>query len=114
MFNNHHRARAMFDEGRRGRSIGKLQVAVATRWFAQYSSGMSVVKAEYVLKEICANYSETLEEISATKAPEVIRTIQSNAFWTELKAVMKLIEYPCNIIGKALKCFGNKAIPNWY
>lgn len=100
-FNNHHRARALFDSSRQGEeSVKKLCVAVPTRWFSQYSSGRSVLEAKYVLAKICDDHEELLKVISATKAPPVIKSIKSPTFWNKLTAVMNLIEFPVNVIGK--------------
>lgn len=104
-FNNHHRSRAILDEARNAgtRKVNKLQVAVPTRWHSQFVSGMSVLNAKFLLKEICEQRPDELKEIAPRKAEEIIETINSQAFWLELAAVMKLIEYPVNIIGEFKK-----------
>lgn len=100
LFNNHHRSRAILDEARKANKVNKLQVAVATRWYSQFGSGMSVINAKYLLIEICEQRGDELMEIAPRTAEDVIDTIKSDEFWTELAAAMKLIEFPVNIIGK--------------
>lgn len=99
-FNNHHRARALFDEGRKtDAKVNRLTVAVSTRWYSQYTSLKSVYVARHVLRSICEEKGQELNEIS-DKGPGIIVKVGSVSFWTKLAALIKLIEYPVNIIGK--------------
>lgn len=99
-FNNHHRARAIFDEMRKtDPTVLRLKVAVATRWYSQYASMKSVLDAKFIIAKICEEKADELEEIS-DKATAIIAKVVSSAFWTKLATAAKLIEYPTKIIGK--------------
>lgn len=99
-FNNHHRSRALYNTARQGHnSAKKLLVAVSTRWYSQYQSLKSVLDAKHVLKQVCEENTEELKMISTT-APTAVAIVNSSTFWTKLTSVLKLIEFPVQIIGK--------------
>lgn len=60
----------------------------------------SVTNAKYVLIKMCDEHSEELKEISQT-AGAALTIIKTPGFWSKMTNVIKLIEYPVNIIGKA-------------
>lgn len=99
-FNNHHRARALFDEARTTHNSGrKLSVAVPTRWYSHHSSLTSVLESKFIISKICEEKNEELQQISASSTA-VIRTIRSAALWIKLSNIIKYIDLPVNIIGK--------------
>lgn len=91
----------MYDEGRKTDvNAKKLLVAVPTRWHSNYNSLSSVSKARYVLLQLCNGKQDELKGISPTVAPSVIKIVQDVSFWNKLSDILKLIEFPVNIIGK--------------
>ena len=100
--NNHHHARALFDDMRKTENEGcSLSLPVPTRWYSQYNSFKSLVESKYILQKMYDSHSTRLKTIgTAETSATVSRLVRQVAFWTKITAVMKLIEMPTNVIGK--------------
>lgn len=98
---NHHIVKAKYETMRKQTNVSHtLSMAVVTRWFSRYTSMNNLSSSKYVLIQLVGEASEILKEISpkATSAA-VLNIIRSNEFWEHLVTLVKVIEYPANIIG---------------
>ena len=100
--NNHHMAKAKFEEKRKAAKIANtLSSPVSTRWFSQFTSSNNLLKAKYVLMSLADENSKDLKEIvPKDKSDVALKLMKSPEFWERLATLVETIGYPANVIGK--------------
>ena len=100
--NNHHHARAFFDNMRKTENEGcSLSLPVPTRWYSHFNSLKSLMDSKYVLQKVYDTHGAQMKTIgSAEKSTTVLKLVRSPAFWDKVTIAMTLIEMPTNVIGK--------------
>lgn len=101
---NHHLVRAKYEEKRKGDKVPHtLSMAVSTRWFSRFTSANDLHASKYVLIQLVDEAGDMLEEIAPKpNSKTVVKLIRSTEFWDRLAKLVKLIEYPANVIGEFL------------
>lgn len=99
---NHHLVKSKYEAKRKAAKVPHtLTMPVATRWFSHYASLNNLMESKYVLIQLADDEEAILREISPKPtSAAVVKSIKSNEFWQRLSSVIKLIEFPTNIIGE--------------
>lgn len=99
--NNHHIVKSKYEELRKTANIPHtLTMAVATRWFSRFTSLRDLSASKYVLIQLVDEEGEALQEIQPkSTSAAVIKIIKTDQFWDSLSKIVKIIEFPANIIG---------------
>ncbi|KAG5666709.1 hypothetical protein PVAND_014724 [Polypedilum vanderplanki] len=99
---NHHLVKAKFDDIRLAANINHtLSMPVTTRWFSYFNSMSCLQNLKYVLIKLVDDEGEVLKEIQPkSNSNAVMSLIKSNLFWERLAKLVKMIEFPSNVIGK--------------
>lgn len=99
---NHHIVKAKFEEKRKALKVNHtLSMAVVTRWFSRYTSLRDLFASKYVLHQLVDENFELLQDISPKiTSAGVTKLVKSNEYWDKLAKLVKVIEFPANIIGK--------------
>lgn len=98
---NHHIVKAKYETLRKQANVPQtLTMAVVTRWFSRYTSMNNLSTSKYVLIQLVGEASGILKEIAPKQnSAVVLNIIKTNEFWDDLLNLVKVIEYPANIIG---------------
>jgi hypothetical protein len=98
---NHHIVKAKYEELRREAKVPHtLSMPVVTRWFSRYTAMDGLLASKYVLTRLVDASEDTLRKIEPkTTSKTVIDLIKNASFWSELKKLVNVLEYPSNVIG---------------
>ena len=101
---SHHIVKAKYEERLIAENIPHTLVTPEpARWLSRYSSLNNLMASKQLLITLVDEESEALEQIAPKQTSEtVLNIIKSDNFWSNLYNLLKLVDYPANIIGKTL------------
>lgn len=107
---NHHIVKTKYEEKRIAENIPEtLTSSEPARWLSRYTSMNNLLASKNILIKLVDEQSEALKQIAPKQTSEsVLNIIKSTSFWTKLRSLVELIEYPANIIGKELNILPSK------
>ena len=98
--NNHHLVKAKYENKSKESNI-PFSMPVSTRWFSRFKATSHLLASKYILIKLVDKEEENLKEITPKPASSAVsKLVKSMNFWYQLGELVKLIEYPANIIGK--------------
>ena len=99
---NHHMIKAKLDEIRTAENVIKtLSMPVSTRWYSTFTAMNDLKSLKYCLIKLVDNERQMLADINPKpNSVKVINTIASADFWNRLAGLIKVLEFPSNVIGK--------------
>lgn len=99
---NHHMVKAKLDDIRTSENITKtLSMPVATRWYSNFTALNDLKILKYCLIKLVDNERQMLVNIAPkSNSVKVINLISSTDFWNRLASLVKVLEFPSNVIGK--------------
>lgn len=100
---HHHIVKGKYEEKRKSANIPHtLTMPVSTRWYSRFNSMRDLMASQYILSQLVDENGDTFKDIKPRVVSQAaMDLIKSNDFWRNLGGVLKIIEFPVNIIGES-------------
>lgn len=104
---NHHLVKSMYENRRALAKVPQtLSMPVVSRWYSRYNAMNSLLSSKYVLIQLFDDEENILKSINPKiTSLQIANLIKSHDFWNKLTKLVKCLEFPSNVIGKAFSQF---------